>query len=172
MSHRYVKQATKTATTATPVADVYEGEFVTMDGADADPTDPAADSVVSGIVPHKNIGQHLPEHEYDFSEVKYESGMSFMPVQLLEDKMQVFPKTVADETATAPAIDPGNVVGVIADPSSGRPVVVEEGYATNGTTYGRSDAGAFLAVGVAEETGYEYDDQVQLRVHTNLLASR
>lgn len=178
----FVKDFSHTNRAAEAGTRVDEGDLVTLAGdGTVHPTDPATDAVVDGIVPHRNMGQHLPEHEYDYTEAFYEEGAFPVPFYELEDGGKLLPYTVRDEDAPAPSIGLDDVVGVIlmdgSNYGSGTPVVVEEGYTADpdgdgtDTTYSRSN-GNFLALGLADEVVADHEEQVGVRLKSRLQATR
>jgi len=175
MADLYVKQAEKAPESAEAGETIRESDFVTYSGDVAEVTDPSSHAVVDGIVTHRQRGPHLPEHDEDYSEPKYEAGDFPVPVQESEDGMYVMPFTPRDESLASPAIDRNDVVGVVN--LNGRSVVVEEGYTADpdgdgtSTTYNRSN-GNFLALGLADEDETGHGEQVQVRVKSRLQASR
>jgi len=177
----YVKEAEKTPTSAQASEAIYEGDFVTLEsGNGVHQTDPDSDAVVDGIVLRQLRGQHLPEHDRDFSEQRFETDDPVSGIQLLEDKMKLDAYTVRDDSAPAPSITRTDVVGIIymdgSNYGSGHPVLVEEGYSADPSgggseTFDRSNSN-FLPVGLAEESVSDTSEQVQVRVYSGLLATR
>jgi hypothetical protein len=181
-SERFVKDFYHTNRAAEAGSRVDEGDFVTLAGdGTLHSTDPSTDAVVDGIVPHRNMGQHLPEHEYDYTDAYYEAGAFPVPFYELEDGGKAMPFTVRDDAAPAPDIGLDNVVGVImmdgSNYGSGYPVAVEEGYTADpdgdgtSTTYNR-DNNNFLALGRADEKVTDHGEQVGVVLKSRMQASR
>jgi len=167
----YTKEVMGTQEMAVASATIKEGDIITLEsGGGCHRTDPSSDGVADGIVPHMERGPHLPEHDEDFTPVEYNSDEQ-VPYRELHQVGKLMPFTVRENTMTAPDIARHDVVGIITG-DSGRPVAVQEGYSHGGTTYGRSSAGDFLALGLAEEYVTDHFEQVTVNVRPQLMATR
>lgn len=83
----YIKEVEKSPLNGAEAAEVVEeGDFVvTENGGGVRPFDPVADGLPDGIVPHRERGPHIREHEQDYSEVQYEVGEGPVPFYQFED---------------------------------------------------------------------------------------
>lgn len=137
-------------------SDIEEGELVSRDvGGGTHPVDPVNDAKVAGIVPHLSRGDHIAEHEYDFSSdvgLYVASQGDDVPIAPTEEMAVYYPKTVKEANTTDPAPSvQRNADMVVVDLGNG-PVVVEEGYTDNGgTVYGSSGTGDYIEFGEADK---------------------
>lgn len=165
------------ADTASSTSNIYEGDFVTRQGQNAcHISDPASDADVAGIVPHLDRGDHLPEHQFDYTEPQYQGDgtpsasdrVQFAP---MEELSKLYPWTPHDSAAPAPSINRNDAVGIIlmdgSNYGSARPVVVEEGYTASpsGTsiTYNAANNN-WIRIGEANESKSGHEELVEVRV--------
>lgn len=166
--------------------DVPEGALVTrLAGGGVEQTDASSHDSVSGVALNLEAGDQIASHEYDYntgidnfvyqpqgnksSSDMFPNSDDRVPIGGQEPTAHPIPNTIKDNgTDPAPSINRNNVVGVAAvganeqDEIQGR--IVEEGYTDDaGTTYGRSSAGDFVALGLAEEAVSSYDEPVRVR---------
>lgn len=87
----YVKEVEKSPLNAREAdSTLQEGDFVTLvGGGDVDSPDVTGTDTVDGIIPHRERGPHIREHEEDYSDVQYESGEGPVPFYQLEDGMEL-----------------------------------------------------------------------------------
>ncbi len=99
----YVREVEKSQLNANEASGtIKEGDFVTLlQGGAVKKADPSNGDTIDGIVPHLDRGPHLPEHEWDYSAVQYESGEGPVPFYQLESGMEI---TEHANTSTAEAI--------------------------------------------------------------------
>lgn len=152
--------------------EIQSGDFVTREASGGcHLTDPANDAAADGIVPARERGDHLPEHGEDYTEPYYEGDGTFdnsdlCPLFRLEDAAVVHGWSIKDDTATAPAINKNDDVGIIMGPGND-PVLVEEGYTDDfsgtSTTYNETN-GNFIEIGQADAQITDYETLTPVRI--------
>lgn len=166
------------ADTSASTSNIYEGDFVVRSGDTVVLADPASHSEWDGIVPNLDRGDHLAEHDEDYTEPQYEGDGTFGG----SDRVRYAPQekvsvvhgwTPHDDAAPAPNISREDTVGIIlmdgSSFGSARPVLVEKGYTADpdgdgsDTTYNESN-GNFIPVGDAEAKQTDNDGLVGVQV--------
>jgi len=161
------------ADTSSSTSNIYEGDFVTRNGNSVEITDPSNHDDFDGIVPHLDRGDHLPEHDEDYTEPQYEGdGTAANSDRVVYDLPESGALAVGwsphKDAMTAPDISRGDTVVLIlvdgADDAA-RPILVEDGYSHGGTTYGPSSGtGDYITVGTAEKAVSSRDSLVPVQV--------
>lgn len=167
------------ADTSSSTSNIYEGDFVVRVGdGDVVPADPASYTEWDGIVPNLDRGDHLAEHEEDFTTPQYEGDGTFANSDRVryaanEQLSVVHGWTPHDASAPAPSITRNDTVGIILmDGSafgSARPVLVEEGYTADpdatGTPVNYKESNEnFIPVGTAEYAQTDHDSLAAVQV--------
>lgn len=148
---------------------IYEGSLITREsGGGAHVTDPSVDSRVDGIVPHLDRGDHIPEHDEDYSTSVYEGDGTWgnsdsVSFSQSEAGSVWYPWTPSDTSLTAPNITKNDLV--VAIRVGNETVVVEDGYSDgNGNTYNETNSNA-IVLGRADDSADGYDELVAIRVN-------
>ncbi|MDB9247458.1 hypothetical protein PN419_00355 [Halorubrum ezzemoulense] len=87
----YVKEAQSSPLNAVEAGEVIEeGAFISLNsGGNVVNADPGNGAPVDGIVPNRERGPQIREHEEDYSPEQYEAGDGPVPFHQLEDGMEL-----------------------------------------------------------------------------------
>lgn len=175
----YIESVDRPFTSAVVAEDIDVGELGALNASgNAERYDPSTHSEedLLGVAVQHLSGQQVRGDDDDtggFTFLSSENDRASFGGE--EDRAVIKVKTLEDNgTDPAASIDHGDVVGV-AGVSGGDGRLVEEGYTDNaGTVYGRSDTGAFYALGVAYRPTHDhttlnaFDEPVRVQVNKDL----
>lgn len=170
MSNIYVREASHT-TDYEPEASsaVEEGRPVVREvGGGVREVDPATDTVIDGIVPHRRTADgRLLEDANDYTSYQdvyvFDAGDGPVPVCPLSSNDDVRVHTVIDETEPEPTFQKNAEAGIAV--ISGDLVLVPAGYTdSSGTQYGNGGTGDYLTFGAVNEEVSGYDDVYNKRI--------
>ena len=162
MADMYAREADRTLDYEREATEVVEeGELVYREeGGGVRAFDPATDTRIDGIIPHREVGDRLTEtmEEYvPYDEVyEYDVGDGPIPIQPLQVNDLIAPRTVRDDTETEPTFVKNEEVGIAT--IAGEQSVVPAGYTDSaGTQYGDGGAGEYVKLGLVDAAPSKYE---------------
>ena len=167
--------------------DIPAGTLVYLADGEAHLADASTHETVDGVADTPRRGEYIAGFDHETSDFVYlandpdpdnhaplsDNNAHLVPVGGGADGDYIKARTVADETAAAPSITDGAVVGFVdataADaPADAAGYIVEEGYTNDDTTFDR-ETGNFVAIGRAyRESHGDYDRPTRVVVNQKL----